>query len=117
MRILARFFALAPFVLGFVRVAQAGDTRVLALAAASFIGAAIAIIANRSLDRSSTAAARTAILVGACATLAAILAGFFIQHTVSVGAAMFAIVFGISWGLGYALDARSRSRLSETSGS
>ena len=110
MRILARFFALAPFILGFIRVAQTGDTRVLALATASFVGAAIVIIANRSRERTSSATARTAILVGACATIATILAGFFIQRTVSVGAAMFAVVFGISWGIGYAVEARSRDQ-------
>ena len=109
MRIAARLFALAPFVLGFIRVAQAGDTRVLILAAASFAGAVIAIAFFRSREAVSRTVAMSSILVGMCAAIAAILAGFFLQRTISVGAAMFAIVFGISWAIGHALDAKSSS--------
>lgn len=109
MRIAARLFVLAPFILGFIRIAQKGDDkRVLALAVASFAGAVVAIVANRSHDRTSRAVTRTSIFVSACATIGGLVAGFFIQRSFSVGAAMFAIVFGIFWGIGYALDALSR---------
>ncbi len=105
----ALLFALAPLVLGFVRVAQTGDDlRVLWLAIASSIGATIPIVANRSRARASGLAALTPVLVGASATTTAIIAGFLRQRSFSVGATMFAIVFGFSWGIGYALDVRSR---------
>ncbi|MDQ6718343.1 MAG: hypothetical protein M3Z17_08375 [Gemmatimonadota bacterium] len=115
--VVARLFALAPFVLGFIRVAQTGnDTRVLWLAIASFIGATIAIIAIRSRDRTSHAAAVTSVFVGASAGIAAIVGGILVQRGFSVGATMFAIVFGISWGIGYALDASARQGQDPTAG-
>jgi hypothetical protein len=110
LHVLARLFAGAPFLLAFIRVAttQNRDTRLLWLAVASLAGAGIAIVTLKSRRRDRQTVVSSSIIVGASAAVAAVIAAWLLWSMFSVGASMFAIVFGIGWGMSYALDTLSR---------
>jgi hypothetical protein len=105
----AKLFALAPFVLGFIRyTSRAQDLRVMWLAAASFAGAALVFLVSKARDRGPDQVPRAATLIGIGSVAAAVVAAWLLWSLVSVGVMMFAAVFGISWAVSYVLAMRAR---------
>ncbi len=108
----AKLFALAPFLLGFIRYSSsAHDLRVMWLAAASFIGAALVFILAKARDRDPGRVPAMAVFIGFVSALAAVIAAWLLWSLVSVGVMMFSVVFGISWAVSYVLAMRARAEV------
>jgi hypothetical protein len=107
---LAILFRVAPFAFGLLRASRAGDYRMLWMAIASFVGAALVALLARRHGRDSKEILAISVVVLAVATLLAGLTARLLGATAAAGVWAVAIVFGLCWAISYWLAGISRGR-------
>jgi hypothetical protein len=107
--LLSILFAAAPFAFGLLRALRTGsDIRMLWMALASFLGAAVVMVFVKARGERSKSVLALSAVVFVIATLLAGLAALLLGATAPAGVWGVAIVFGLFWAASYALDTLSR---------
>jgi hypothetical protein len=107
---LSILFALAPFAFGLIRATEARDPRLLWMAVAAFLGAALIRMFAKDRSRKPNAIlALSAVTLVVAAVLAASVA-YLLGATAVAGIWPVAFVLGLCLAASYALYARSRGR-------
>jgi hypothetical protein len=107
---LAILFRVAPFAFGLLRATQASDYRMLWMALASLLGAALVGLMARRHGRDSKEILAIAAVVLAVSTLLAGLTARLLGATAAAGIWAVAIVFGLCWAISYWLSEISHGR-------
>jgi MFS-type transporter involved in bile tolerance (Atg22 family) len=107
---LAILFRVAPFAFGLIRATQASDYRMLWMALASLLGAALVGLMARRHGRDSKEILAISVVILAVATLLAGLTARLLGATAAAGIWPVAIVFGLCWAISYWLGGISRGR-------
>jgi hypothetical protein len=103
-------FAIAPFAVGIIRAVQTGrDFRLLWMAFASFLGAAMITAIVKARNGNPSVLALSAVVFVMSAVFAA-LTGFLLGARAGPGTWMVAVVLGLCWAASYALYNLSRPR-------